>query len=457
LAILPFLSPSSSPDAVYLAEGIVESLINNLAQVPGLRVPARSTVLRHARPESHPSDVGRALQVGAVLSGRVDQRGDTLIVGAELLDVASGYQLWGNQVRRTMADVFAIQDEISAEITTKLRLRLTGEDQEKLRKRYTENADAYRFYLKGRYFWNQRSMEALKKAARFFEQAVAADPCYAKAYTGLADCYSMMSKYGVLSPREAFPRATAAARRAIDIDPELPEAHASFGCVRLFYEWDWPGAEEELRAAIRLNPAYASAHQWLGVLLGLSSRLDEASSEMELAREQDPFSASINVTAVWPVYWARHFDEAVKRFAAAADLHPEFWLAHYYLGLARYHQGDIEAGTASLELAAQIGESPWRFSGLGYAYASAARQSESHAILEKLLNLSRKRYVSSVNMAVVYGALGERDAAFEYLDKAVDERSWQVSWLHVDPLFDPLRSDERFQHLLVQSGLPSAR
>jgi serine/threonine protein kinase len=454
LAILPFSSPSGSPDADYLADGIVESLINNLAQVPGLKVLARSTVFRHKHPDAEPLQVGQELRVGAVLSGRVDQRGEILIIGAELVDVTTGVQLWGNQFRRKMADVFAIQDEISTEIVARLRLTLTSEDHEKLAKRYTESAEAYRLYLKGRYFWNQRSVEALKKAAAFFEQAVAADPLYAKGYVGLADCYTMMSIYSVLPPREGFPRATSAARRATEIDPELAESHASLGFIRIFYEWNWASAEEQLRTAIHLNPAYASAHQWLGFVLGLTSRFDEAMSEMELARQRDPFSASINVTAVWPLYWVRRFEEAVRGFAAAADLHPGFWLADYYLGLAKYQAGNIGAGTTALERAAQIGDTPWRFAGLGYAYAMAGRKSDARVVLEKLIALSGERYVSPVNLAVVYGALGERDAAFDWLDKALDDKSWQVTWLHVDPLFDPLRSDERFRRVLAKSGLP---
>jgi serine/threonine protein kinase len=457
LAVLPFSSPDALQDAVYLADGIAESLINSLAQVPGLKVLARSTVFRHKSADAEPSRIGRELQVGAVLSGRVEQRGETLIIGTELVDVASGYQIWGNQFRRKMADVFAIEDEISTEISNRLRLKLTGQDQEKLTKRYTENADAYRFYLKGRYFWNQRLTESLKKAAEFFEQAVAVDPLYAKAYSGLADCYTMLSIYHELSPQEAFPRATAAARRATEIDDELAEAHASLGFIQLYYDWSWPSAEEQLRRAIRLNSAYASAHQWLGFLLGLTSRLEDAIGEMELARQRDPFSASINVTTVYPLYWARRFDEAAKGYAAAVDLYPGFWLAHYFFGLARYLAGDIAAGTASLEHAAQIGDSPWRFEGLGYAYAMAGRESDARGVLEKLVGLSRQRYVSPVSVAVVCGALGERDAAIEWLNKALDDRSWLVACLHVDPLFDPVRSDKRFPQILARSGLPLAR
>lgn len=457
LAVLPFSSPSTSPDTVYLADGITESLINSLAQVPGLKVLARSRVFRHKSADVEPSHIGRELEVGAVLSGRVEQRGETLIIGTELVNVASGFQLWGNQFRRKITDIFAIQDEISTEIVTRLRLRFSSEDQEKLAKRYTENAEAYRLYLKGRYFWNQRLVEALKKAAAFFEQAVAADPLYAKGYVGLADCYTMMSIYSVLRPREGFPRARSAARRATELDPELAESHASLGFIQLFYEWNWPSAEEQFRAAIQLNPGYASAHQWLGFVLGLTSRFDEAISEMELARQWDPFSASINVTTVWPLYWVRRFEEAVKGFAAAADIHPGFWLADYYLGLAKYHAGDIWAGTAALERAAQIGDCPWRFAGLGYAYAMAGRKSDARVILERLVALSGERYVSPVNMAVVHGALGERDAAFDWLHKALADRSWQMTWLHVDPLFDPVRSDKRFPQILARSGLPLAR
>jgi eukaryotic-like serine/threonine-protein kinase len=453
LAVLPFGFSAAALDTEYLADGIVESLISSLAQIPDLRVLARSTVFRHKGRDVEPAQVGRDLQVRTVLTGRVDQRGDMLLISVELVEVSSGRQLWGSQFRRKMADIFSIQDEISTEIAGKLRLKLTGEDHQKLTRRYTENPEAYSFYLRGRHSWNQRTIDALQKAAVFFERAIEADPMYAKAYCGLADSHMMLSIYDVLAPGEAFPRARFALQRAIEIDPKLAEAHASFGFISLFYEWKWSAAENHLHTSIQLNPGYASAHQWLGFLLGLTGRQRQALAEMELARQLDPFSASINVTTVWPLYWERQWDEAVKGFAASANLHPHFWLAHYYLGLTKFLKGDVAAGIARLEKSAEIGDSPWRLAGLGSAYAQSGRLSEARSLCDGLVALCAERYVSPVHIAVIQGALGEKDAAFDWLQKALVEKSWQIAWLNADPLFDPVRLDPRFEDLLAQRRL----
>jgi eukaryotic-like serine/threonine-protein kinase len=445
LAVLPFSTPGGSADSEYLCDGITETIINSLAQLPRLRVVARSTVFRH-KGETDPIQVGRNLCVGAVLTGRVLQRGEILVIGTELVDVASGSQLWGQQYRRKLADIFEIQDEIATEICEKLRLKLTGDEQSRLTRRYTEDAAAYRLYLKGRYFWNQRTEEGMRKAVDYFSQAIEKDPSYARAYTGLGDGYAMLSIYSALSPKDSFPKSKAAQRRALEIDNDLAEAHASLGFAHLFYDWDPRNAEAALKKAIELNPGYASAHQWYGLVLGLTGRMDESTAELRLAQQLDPFSASINVSVAWPLYWMRRHGEAVVRFREAVDLHPNFWLAHYYLGLVLEQSGCLTEAIAHLEHARDLGDSPWRLSGLGHVYARAGRRDDAYRIVEEAKSLSARRYVAPVHIAAVYAGLGD-PRAFEWLEKGLDDRSWLITWLAVDPLFDPIRADERFEQL----------
>jgi TolB-like protein/Flp pilus assembly protein TadD len=456
LAVLPFFTSSISPDAEYLADGITESLINNLAQLRYLRVVARSTVFRHKGKDADPMQIGRDLGVSAVVTGRIFQRGDILVIAAELVRVADGSQLWGQQYKRQMTDIFAIEDDISTEISSRLRVRFTENEQVRLTRHYTENPDAYRLYLKGRHCWNKRTIEGMRQALDYFEQAVETDPSYARAYTGLADCTSMLAIYGETDARQAYTRAKAAQDMALQIDPVLAEAHASRGFSLLLFDWKFSEAEEALRRALALNPGYASAHQWLGFTLGLTMRLEEASAAMKTAQELDPFSASINTTAVWPVYWARRFDKVVEGFRNAAALHPGYWVAHYYLGLSYAHQGDYGQAILALRHAAEIGDSMWRYPGLGFAYARAGQPEQAREILTKLQEAGRHRYVPSIYFAAMHSGLGDIEQAVRYLERAVEERNWEIAWLHVDPFWDDIRSDQRFQHLQRQLGLAAS-
>ncbi len=453
LAVLPFFTSSNSPDAEYLADGITETLINNLAQLRALRVVARSTVFRHKGKDIDPIEIGRNLGVSAVLTGRIFQRGDILIIAAELVRVGDGSQLWGQQYKRQMADIFTIEDDISTEISGRLRVRFTENEQVRLTRHYTEDPDAYQLYLRGRHCWNKRTIEGMRQALEYFEQAVETDPSYARAYTGLADCISMLAIYGDTDARQARTRAKAAQEMALQIDPALGEAHASRGFSLLLFDWKFREAEEALRRALDLNPGYASAHQWLGFTLGLTMRLPEARAAMKIAQELDPFSASINTTAVWPVYWAHLFDEAVEGFRSAAALHSGYWVAHYYLGLSYGYQGDYGHAILALRHAAEIGDSMWRYAGLGFVYARAGQLEQAREVLAKLQQVSSERYVPAIYSAAVHSALGETDETLKCLERAVEERNWEIAWLHIDPFWDNIRSDPRFRSLQLQLGL----
>jgi serine/threonine-protein kinase len=453
LAVLPFVTSNSSPDAEYLADGITETLINNFAQLLHLRVIARSTVFRHKRKDVDPVRVGRELEVNTVLTGRIFQRGDVLVIAAELVDVRNGLQLWGNQYKRQLIDIFAMEEEISREISDRLRVRFAPEEQSRLTRRYTENPEAYQLYLKGRFSWNKRTLEGMRQAVGYFEQAVGADPSYARAYTGLADCISMLSIYGDLDARQAETRARVAQELALQIDPGLGEAHASRGFTLLLFDWNFRDAEAAFRKALELNPGYASAHQWLGFTLGLTRRLDDARVALKTAQQLDPFSASINTTAVWPVYWAHLFDEAIEGFRAAVALHPGYWVAHYFMGLCYAHKGEYSRAILALRHAADIGDSLWRYSGLGFVYAQAGQPHEARKILAKLHEIGQGQYVPPFYCATVYAGLGEADQAIQYIQRAVAERNWQIAWLTVDPCWDTIRSDSRFHALQVELGL----
>ncbi|HEV2177511.1 MAG TPA: protein kinase, partial [Terriglobia bacterium] len=331
IAVLPFENASRDPEAEYLGEGIAETLIYNLSKIRELRVMARSAVMRYKGRAAGPQEVGRELKVRAVLTGRVLHRGDTLRIGTELVDVAKGWQLWGERYDRPLADIFAIEEEIAREITEKLQLKLTGDQKEELVKRYTENAEAYRLYLKGRHHWNQRTSEAFEKAIECFNQAAALDPNYALAYAGLADCYDLCSYHGILPPGEAATQVKWTATKALEIDPTLAEVHTSLGMAKFWFDWDWPAADREFKRAVELNPDYAVGHYWYGVYLGAMDRHTEAIAENQRARDLEPFSLIINAYLGMLMYNTGQHDQGIQVIRQAIELDPNFAQAHYFL------------------------------------------------------------------------------------------------------------------------------
>jgi serine/threonine protein kinase/Flp pilus assembly protein TadD len=458
IAVLPFENTSQDPEVEYLGEGIAETLIYNLSKIRMLRVMARSAVMRYKGRKADPQEVGRELKVRAVLTGRVLQRGNSLRIGTELVDVAKGWQLWGERYDRPLADIFAVEEEIAREITEKLRLKLTGTQKEQLVKRYTENAEAYELYLKGRYYWNRRTAEAFEKAIEYFSQALALDPDYALAYAGLADCYDLCSYHGLLQPREAAPKAKFAAAKALEVDDTLAEAHTSLGMAEFWFDWDWSGAEREFRRAIELNPNYGVGHYWYGVYLGAMGRLTEAIAENQRARELEPFSIIINAYLGMLLYRTGAHEQAIQVIREAIELDPNFAQAHYFLGIdyaakALYEEARVEFQRA-LDLSGASGGQLQSLVALGWVYGMKGKKEEAKKVLDHLKQLSTRRYVSACRIGQVHAGLGEKDQAFEWLRKACDERSEELVFLKVLHFWDPLRGDPRFQEVLGRVGLP---
>jgi serine/threonine protein kinase/Flp pilus assembly protein TadD len=453
VAVLPFVNASSDPNAEYLSDGIAESVINSLSQLRGLRVMARSTVFRYKGKDADPQKVGHDLGVRAVLSGRLLQRGSTVIVEAELMDVAKGSQLWGGQYTRKTSDVFALQEDLSREISEKLRLRLTGEEKQRLTKRYTENAEAYQLYLKGRYFWNRWSPEDAQKAVEYFQLAIDKDPGYALAYAGLADTFISQFWFGEIAPREGAPKAKAAALKALEMDEGVAEAHVSLGFVNLLYDWDWTEAEKHFQRALALNPSYANAHNWYSFYLMAMGRAEAALVESKRALDLDPASPGMNQIMAIQLVYARRFDDGIEQYRKALEMGQHD--AHLGLGSAYAAKGAYREAVSEFQKYAELDRgTPRSIAALAYAHARLNERSEALSAVEQLKTLSKHRYVPASTIALVYIGLGDKDQAFAWLEKAYDERAYSLVFLKVSPAFDPLRSDPRYAELLRRIGLP---
>jgi TolB-like protein/DNA-binding winged helix-turn-helix (wHTH) protein/Tfp pilus assembly protein PilF len=451
LAIAPFAAADSGTDTEVLCTGIPATLTATLAQVPDMRVIAASTMARYRGRTIDPQVIGRQLAVRAVLTGTLVQRGNVVAIDAELVDTEDGSRLWGAHFERPVADIFAVQDEISREIARGMRLRLTGEEQNRLARRSTENFEAYTLYLKGRYFWNKRNEKGFEDAIACFRAAIELDPAYALAYTGLADCYALEGsmEYGIAPPTAAMPKARAAAAKALELDPEQAEAHATLGLVLWEYDWKRNDAEHELRRAIQLSPGYATAHQWLAEVLAELGRADEAWREIQRAQEIDPLSLTIATDLGLLSYYQRDYERAVTYLQAVLGMDPAFTQASLALGLTYLQQGEDAKAVDVLQAADRsVGGAPSTMAALGFACARAGRTAEAHALLDALLVASREHYVPSYYIAALHLGLGDRDRAFEWLDRACTERCDMLGTLKVEPGFDPIRADPRFASLL---------
>jgi len=457
IAVLPFQNRSNETDTEYLSDGLAESLIYRLSQLPNLKVSPTSSVFHYKGKEIDPVKVGKELGVNAVLSGRIVQRGDNLTISAELVDVRYNKLLWGEQYERKMSELLQTQREIAREIVDKLKLKVSGQEKG-LAKHYTDSNEAYDFYLKGRFYWNKRSPEGLHKAIEYFQQAIERDSNFALAYSGLADTYDLLGgpeAGGDMPPNEVLPKAKAAALKALEIDETLAEPHVSLAHVKYFYDRDLAGAEREYKRAIELNPNYSVAHHWYAVYLTNVGRTPEALAEIRRAQELDPLSLSINAWLGGILNRSGQSDQAIEQYRKTLEMDPNFILAHYRLGNVYEEKGRYDEAISEfrqvLKLSAgnQLG-----IAGLAHVYASVGKREEALRNLDQLLQLARQRYVAPGQIAVIYIALGDKDKAFAWLDEAEKGHDLFVSRIKVDPRYTSLRSDPRFADLVRRLGIP---
>ena len=423
IAVLSFANLSSDPEQEYFCDGMAEEIINALSHIEDLQVVARTSALSFKGQAIDVREIGRRLGVKTVMEGSVRRSGSRLRITTQLVDVASGYHLWSEKFDRDLEDVFAIQDEISLAVVENLRVRLQKGDETRLAKRHTDDPVAYGLYLKGRYFWNKRSEEGTKKAISLFEQATQADSGYAPAYAGLADCYVTLGFYDILPPKEAFPTAKAAAEKAIGLDSLLAEAHTSLAGVRLYYDWDWEGAEREFKNAIELNPGYSTAYQWYAEYLAFMGRYDESIGMGKRSMELDPLSPIIASNLASFYFVAGQYDTAIEEFRKALEMDSNLAVARIYLGLTyaaveRYDEAIAEC-QKGIDLSGSD-DSPQQGL-LGAIYGLAGRIDKGQQLLDRVIALSKTRYISPAQIATTYLALGQREQAFKWLDKAYVE------------------------------------
>lgn len=452
IAVLPFTNESSDPNTEYLSEGLTESLINNLSQSRSLKVMSRNAVFKFNGRGADAKAAARELGVHGVLTGRIAQRGDNISINVELIDARDNTQVWGEQYNRQMGDLFTLQEQIARDVSEKLQLKLSGEDEKRVTKRYTNNADAYQLYLKGRFYWNKRTEEGLTKGADLFKQAIDKDPSYALAYAGLADCYALLYEYSVPPSKDLYPRAKAAATRALELDGTLAEAHTSLAAA-YEYEWNWSEAEKQYAEAIELNPNYETAHHWYSAYLIARKRVDEAIGESRRALELDPLSLIINTALGRALHSARRYDEAIEQLRKTIDLDPNFAEAHFHLALAYEGKRAYEDATRELEKYIELSGDKSMRAWVGRINAEWGKKPQAMNALEEVLELSRREQVSPYLVATLYAALGDKEHAFAWLEKLYDEHGYYVVFLNVDPVLDGLRSDSRFGGLLRRIGL----
>ena len=453
IAVLPFENQNRDAGVEWLSDGVTESIINNLAQLPNLRVSPRGTVFHYKGTQKDPLAVGKELGVRAVLSGRFLQTGDDVTISVELVDVRENKQLWGDRFNHKVSDALMMQQEISQQISERLRLKLSGTEQQKMMaKRNTTNPEAYQLYLKGKFYWNQRTGEALKQANEFYRQAIEKDPNYALAYSGLAETYVLFSSYDVAAANDSMPQAKAAALRALEIDDSLAEAHTALGFYLSYYEWDRNGAEKEYRRAIELNPNYATAHHWLGADLSNVKRFDDSLVELRRAEELDPLSQIISTNLGDTLVFARRYDEAIAQYKRTLVRNPNFAYAHRALGWAYGSKGMYPEAIAETRTAIEMSSVGKGY--LGLWLAKSGNRDEALKLLGELKQESARNYVQSYTFALIYIGLGDKEEALNWLEKHMSSRAETAGSYAVAPELDDLRSEPRFKELLKQMHLP---
>ncbi|HEX7297137.1 MAG TPA: tetratricopeptide repeat protein, partial [Pyrinomonadaceae bacterium] len=448
VAVMPFENQNRQDDMDYMSDGLTDSIINSLTQLPNLRVIARSSVFRYKGKQTDPLVAAKELGVRAILTGRILQRGDSVTISTELIDARDNKQIWGEQYDRKVSDLMSVQREIAQEITSNLRLKLSSVEQGQMAKSYTDNAEAYTLYMKGRFYWNKRTDEGLRKSVEYFNQALERDPSYALAYAGLADSLFTMGWYRTLPWNDAWQRSRAAANKALELDPKLAEAHTTMGMIKANYEWDWAGAEKEFKLALELNPKYPTGHHRYSLFLPILGRLDEAVAEAKKAQELDPLSLIINENVGDVLIVARRYDEAEKQLLKTIELDPSFDVAHATLSRVYEAKGMWEKA-----LEQNFYNDPSTLSRLKKIYAESGEEGLLRADRDFLLDQAKKGDERSFWIATSYAQLGDNDKAFEWLTKAVDERAIIFTYFVSDYRWDKVRSDPRYTAVLRRVGL----
>jgi serine/threonine-protein kinase len=455
IAVLPFENTGSDPNTEYLSDGITEDIINNLSQLPKLKVMARSTVFRYKGRPTDPHRVAAELGVRAVATGRVQQVGDRLTIGVELVDTTDGSQLWGERYARPVADIFELQEDISQQITSRLKLSLTSSQKKRLAKRPTKQSEAYELYLRGRYFWNKRTEEDTNKGVECFRRALAIDANFALAYAGLADCQTLLGDVGVqaMSPKEAFTQAQSSAARALELDDSLAEGHSTLGHLSM-HLFDWPTAEREFLRALDLNPNYAPAWLYYAYFLAFTGDLEASIQKMQHALDLDPLSLPANTSFGGLLHFAGRLDESIQQFHKAIELDAYKPVARLELGRAYETRREFALAITEFNQARKFSsDSPESLASLAHCYAVSGKMDEARTLLAELKELATRRYVSAYDFALLHCGLGEFDEALEWLNRAYEIRDGWLVYITVDPRWGPLRSDERFRRIVQRVGL----
>ena len=452
IAVLPFANMSSDTENEYFCEGLAEELINALAKIQGLKVAARTSAFSFKHKTIKASEIGRALNVKTILEGSVRKSGNKLRITVQLVNAADGYHLWSERYEREMQDIFDVQDEITLAVTDALKVKLLGEEKTSVLKRYTDNIKAYQLYLWGRFHAKRFEPDSFQEAISCYQEAITVDSDYAPAYAGLADAYTIAS-FSVFAPNEALPKAKEAAKKALEIDDELADAHTSLAIIEMYYDRNWVNAEREFKRAIELNTGDASAHNWYGWFLGLMGRFGESMIELKLAQTLDPLSSQINTAIGNLYYWMRQPEFAIEEYRKVRKITPNYNIVRPFLGEAYIQKGDLHAALTEFQESWEATEDTIILALMGYAQAVAGEHGKAKETLESLKRLSAARYIAPFELAIIYAGFGDKDQAFEWLEKAYQEHSVWLPWLRVDPKFDDLRSDPRFLDLLRRIGL----